>query len=349
MLAKDVGIVGYGAYVPKLRIKAQTIANMWGEDPVRIEEGLGIKEKAVANFDEDTATIAVEASKIAIARANIKGEEIDAIYVGSESHPYAVKPTATIVAEAIDATPHLTAADWEFACKAGTAAIQAIYSMVKAGTTRYGLAIGSDTAQAKPGDALEYSAASGGAAYVIGDKNVAAKILYTTSYTTDTPDFWRRAHALYPEHGGRFTGEPGYFRHVYECTKKILDETGYKIRDFNHIIFHQPNAKFPLAIAKKFGIEKKQIETGLVVPYIGNTYSGASLIGLANVLDNAKKGELILMTSFGSGAGSDSFIIETTDLIEEINKKETKLIEFIKNKKYIDYATYVKLRGKLRT
>ncbi|MEM4331236.1 MAG: hydroxymethylglutaryl-CoA synthase [Candidatus Anstonellales archaeon] len=343
------GIVSYGGYVPKLRIKSNVIAHVWGEDPVRIEEGLGIKEKAVANFDEDTATIAVEAARIALERVDIEAREIGAIYVGSESHPYAVKPTATIDGEAIDAFPFSTAADWEFACKAGTAAMQAVFGMVKAGNIKYGLAIGADTAQSKPGDALEYSAASGGAAFLIGNENVIAEILYTCSYTTDTPDFWRRAHALYPSHGGRFTGEPGYFRHVYECTKKALDETGYKISDFSHVIFHQPNAKFPLSIAKKLGVDKKQMSHSLLVPYIGNTYSGASMLALANVLDNAKAGELILLTSFGSGAGSDSFIFEVKDKIKEVQNRSIKLEYFIKNKQYIDYATYVKVRGKLKT
>ncbi len=342
------GIVGYGGYIPKFRILTKEIANIWGEDSRRIEEGLGIKEKSVANIDEDTATIAVEAALIALERASINGEEIEAIYVGSESHPYAVKPTATIVAEAINASPHLTAADWEFACKAGTAALQAIFAKVKSGLIKYGLAIGADTAQARPADALEYSAASGGAAFIIGKDNITAEIIHTTSYTTDTPDFWRRQHAFYPMHAGRFTGEPAYFRHVIECTKKALEETGYKISDFNHVIFHQPNTKFPLAAAKKLGVSNEQLKHGLLSTYIGNTYSGNSMLGLVNVLDNAKADELILLTSYGSGAGSDSFIIKTTELIEEIKEKGIKLAEFIKDKKYIDYPTYIKLRRKIK-
>ena len=116
-----VGIVGYGAHVPSYRIKVEEIAKVWGDDPVALSNGLVVNEKSVPSADEDTATIAVTAARYALARAKIDPSKIGAVYVGSESHPYAVKPTASIVAEAVCATPKLTAADLEFACKAGTA------------------------------------------------------------------------------------------------------------------------------------------------------------------------------------------------------------------------------------
>lgn len=165
------GIVGYGAYIPVYRIKTADIARVWGEDSDRIETGLGILEKAVGGVDEDTATISVEAAKNALRRAGIDPRRLGALYVGSESHPYAVKPTATVVAEAIGATPNLTAADLEFACKAGTAGLQIVLAMVDAKAIEYGMAIGADTSQSRPGDALEYSAASGGAAFIAGPDN----------------------------------------------------------------------------------------------------------------------------------------------------------------------------------
>ena len=101
-------------------------------------------------MDEDTATISVEAARNAIARG-ADPKKIGAIYVGSESHPYAVKPTATIVAAAIGAGPKMTAADFEFACKAGTAAIQTCMGVVSAGIAETAMAIGADTSQGAPG------------------------------------------------------------------------------------------------------------------------------------------------------------------------------------------------------
>ncbi|MFH1394017.1 MAG: hydroxymethylglutaryl-CoA synthase [Candidatus Micrarchaeota archaeon] len=343
------GIVGYGAYIPVYRIKTAEIAKVWAEEPERIEKGLGILEKAVGGLDEDAATIAVEAARNAMARGDIEPEELKALYVGSESHPYAVKPTATIVAEAIGATPNLTAADLEFACKAGTAGMQMVLGMVDGGMIKYGMSIGADTAQGRPGDALEYSAASGGAAFIAGpDKESLAIVEDTFSFTTDTPDFWRRQHADYPSHGGRFTGAPAYFKHVSGATDGLLEKTGTKVGDYDYVVFHQPNAKFPLQIAKKMGIPTEKLKTGLLTPVVGNTYSGAAMLGLTAVLDEAKPGSRILMTSFGSGAGSDSFSITVTDRIEGARNKATTTREYVGRKKYIDYSTYLKYRRKLR-
>ncbi len=343
------GIVGYGAYIPVYRIKTAEIAKVWGEDAERIANGLGITEKAVAGVDEDAATIAVEAARNAMARADIDPEELKALYVGSESHPYAVKPTATIVAEAIGATPNLTAADLEFACKAGTAGLQMVLGMVESKMIKYGMAIGSDTAQGRPGDALEYSAASGGAALIAGPTSESLAVVEDTfSFTTDTPDFWRRQGADYPSHGGRFTGAPAYFKHVEGATKGLLEKTGTKTTDYDHVVFHQPNAKFPLQMAKRLDIPKEKLKAGLLAPIVGNTYSGASMLGLAAVLDEAKTGNRILVTSFGSGAGSDSFAITVTDKIEELRNKAPLTKDYIDKKEYIDYATYLKYRRKLK-
>jgi len=343
------GIIGYGAYVPKYRIKSETIAEVWGEEPDRIQKGLGIMEKSVPASDEDSATMAVDSARIALERAGISPAEIGAVYVGSESHPYAVKPTATIVAQAIGATPNLTAADLEFACKAGTAGMQMCMGLVDSKMIQYGLAIGTDTAQGRPGDALEYSAAAGAASYVIGADDESLAIFEDTfSYTTDTPDFWRRSKADFPSHGGRFTGEPAYFKHVQGGFNGLMEKMDEKIENFDYFIFHQPNAKFPYAVAKKLGVPKEKLAQGMLCPTIGNTYSGNVPLALANVLDVAKPGERIFVTSFGSGAGSDAFSIKVTDKIEEARKHGYPLSHFIENKEYIPYAIYAKLRRKYK-
>lgn len=343
------GIVGYGSYIPIFRIKSAEIAKVWGEEAERIERGLGIIEKAVGGVDEDAATIAVEAAKNALLRANLDSTKLGALYVGSESHPYAVKPTGTIVAEAIGATPNLTCADLEFACKAGTAGLQIVMAMVDSGMIKYGMAIGADTAQGRPGDALEYSAASGGAAFITGANSESVAIIESTfSYTTDTPDFWRRQHADYPTHGGRFTGKPAYFKHVTAATEGLLQKTGTKVTDYDYVVFHQPNGRFPLEAGKKLGIPMEKLKTGLLTPVVGNTYSGASMLGLSAVLDEAKPGNKILVTSYGSGAGSDSFAIRVTDRIEEVRNLAPTTKDYITKKKYIDYATYIKFRKKIK-
>lgn len=352
-MAQAVGIVGYGTCVPKYRIKAGEIARVWGEEPDRITKGLGVFEKSVPDVDQDAATLAVEAARNALLLGGIDPQTIGAVYVGSESHPYAVKPTATIVAEAIGATPNLTAADLEFACKAGTAGIQICMGLVGSNMVRYGLAIGSDTSQGRPGDALEYTASAGAAAYIIGRdrEEFVAKIEDTFSFTTDTPDFWRREGATFPSHGGRFTGAPAYFRHVMGATQGLFEKTNTKAADYDYFVFHQPNGKFPLEAAKKMGIDVEKVKPGLFTPVIGNTYSGASPIGLAGVLDIAKPGQRIMVTSFGSGAGSDSFSILVEEGILEKRKNYSgwRLSDYIAEKEYVDYGVYVKNRRKLKS
>ena len=159
----NVGITGYGAYIPKYRVSVNEIASVWHEDGPLMSKSLNVIEKSVPDLDEDTITISVMATRNAMARAKISASDIGAIYVGSESHPYAVKPSAVTVGEAIGATPVMTAADFEFACKAGSAAMQAAIGLVKSGEIIQGLAIGADCAQGRPGDPLEYTASAGGA------------------------------------------------------------------------------------------------------------------------------------------------------------------------------------------
>ena len=286
----QVGIVGYGAYIPRYRIKVESIASVWGADAEGYKRGLQLKEKSVPAPDQDTITLSVEAARYALKRAGLDGSVIGAVYVGSESHPYAVKPTGTILAEAIGATPECHTADYEFACKAGTEAMYVCYAQVKAGLIDYGLGIGGDTSQGAPGDALEYSASAGAAAYIFGTKNILASVDETYAFMTDTPDFWRREHQYYPQHAGRFTGEPAYFKHTLGAAKGIMKKSGLTADDFDYVVFHQPNGKFPMLAGKRLGFPREKVEAGWLVPWLGNTYSGASPLGLTAVLDVAEPG-----------------------------------------------------------
>jgi hydroxymethylglutaryl-CoA synthase len=341
----ETGIVGYGCYIPRYRLPAAEIARVWSGG----EGGLPITEKAVPGPDEDTVTIALEAARNALARAQIDPCQIGAVWVGSESHPYAVKPTSTIVAEAIGATPHTQAGDWEFACKAGTEAMQAGIGFVASGMSPYVLAIGADTAQGRPGDALEFTAAAGGAAYIIG---AAADSLATFeasySFVTDTPDFWRRPSAPYPSHGQRFTGEPAYFHHVTSAGETLMSELGRTAKDYNYVVLHQPNAKFPERAAAMLGFEKEQWQTGLLCPVVGNTYSGAAMLGLTAILDEAQPGDRVLCVSFGSGAGSDAFSLLVTERVSGKSRLSPTTQAYIKRRTEIDYATYARYRKKLQ-
>ena len=342
------GIVSYGAFVPRKRIKTEEIARQWGKNPETIRRGLLLEEKSVPGLDEDTITISVAAGRAALDRCDIAPSRIGAVYIGSESHPYAVKPSGTVVAEALGIGPEVHVADFEFACKAGTEAMFVALSLVESERVEYALAIGADTSHGAPNDALEFSASAGGAAYIFGETDLMAEVLETYSFTTDTPDFWRREGQFYPQHAGRFTGEPAYFHHVLSSARGLLKKSGLEPKDFRFAVFHMPNGKFPLSAAKTLGFEKEQTDVGYVVPTMGNTYSGSSPTGLAAILDVADPGDLILITSFGSGAGSDSFALRATELLAERRGRAATVRSMLEGpRRYLTYGQYAKLREKI--
>jgi len=343
------GIVGYGACVPRHRITTEEIARQWGKVPETIKRGLMLEEKSVPAPDEDTITISVTAARDAILRAGIEPAQIGAVYIGSESHPYAVKPSGTVLIDALGIGPEVHVADFEFACKAGTEAMFVALGLVESGRVDYALGIGADTSQGAPNDALEFSASAGGAAYIMGKDNLLVDVIDTYSYTSDTPDFWRREGEYYPRHGGRFTGEPAYFKHVLAATRGMLEKTGMKPEDFRFAVLHMPNGKFPLQAGKTLGFSQEQMETGWVVNKMGNTYSGSSPTGLAAILDVADPDDMILLTSFGSGAGSDSFVLRATNLLPERRGAGRTVRSMLDGpRRYLTYGQYAGFREKIR-
>ena len=342
---RDVGIVGYGAYVPRYRLPAAEVARVWTDG----SGGLPIKEKAVAGLDEDTLTMSLEAARNALARARIDPQDLRAVWVGSESHPYAVKPTSTIVAEAIGATPYVQAADLEFACKAGSEAIVMGVGIVGSGMGRYVLAIGMDTAQGRPGDALEYTAASGARPLSSARPRRASRSTKRCYRTLPT----RRTSGGGPMRTipATATASPAS-RPISNTSPARAGSSwtswaqGRPITRTRSSISRTPNSRS--ARPRCWGSRQEQIKTGLLVPVIGNTYAGSSLIGLTAILDEAKPGDRVFMVSFGSGAGSDAFSIRVTDRILEARDRAPKTQDYIARRVVIDYATYARYRHKLQ-
>lgn len=348
---KLTGIINYGTAIPKYRLKLADIAKAWRKNPDDILNSLGIKEKSVSGIDEDAVTLALEAGFSALKTFGINQTEIEAVLIGSESHPYAVNPSSTIVGELLGIGTNYLAADLEFACKAGSAGIQMIAGLISSGQAKFGLAIGTDTAQSKTHDALEYTSASGAAAFLLGSENSAVTLLDYTSYSSDTPDFWRRDGISYPSHAGRFTGEPAYFAHVIGAALRLFKKSQCKPKDVTNCVFHMPNAGFPRDVAGRLGFTPEQLRPSLVVDEIGNPYSASSLLGLAATLDQAKTGDTIFMVSYGSGAGSDAFLWRVNKEIvhiQEIRKKNKLCVQDqIKDKIYIDYTRYLQQTHKI--
>ena len=335
------GLVGYGVYTSRFRIK---------------EGGI---ERAVPFTDEDAVTAAVEAGKLALIHAGIDSGLVGKVYVGSESNPYAVKPIASKVAQVLKLGEEdgdiqaVDAVDTEFACKAASSMFKDAVALVnypKLGM-KNAMVIGADNSQAAPrgcpGGELDLFVGYGGAAFIFGKNDVIAEFEGWYSCTSDTPDFWRRDGQQFPMHGGRFTGDPAYFKHVRKASTKLMEKLSLKASDINYFVAHQPNPQFPVKVAKDLGFKPEQYEVSLQVNKFGNTYSGCSPLGLAAVLDVAKPEERVLITSYGSGAGSDSYVLRTTDQLvgkrqrQKINVKYQAENPFVE---YVDYTTYRRLK-----
>lgn len=343
------GIVSYGTYIPKYRIRVEDIAKAWQKDPQDIISGIKVDEKAVPNTDEDAITMAVDSAYRALHAISLDPQKIESVYIGSESHPYAVNPSSTIIAEALGVGNNYLSVDMKFACKAATAAVQVTEALIKSGQLSYGLVIGSDTAQAKPHDILEYTAAAVAVSFILGKKpqEVVAEITHMSSFSSNTPDFWRRDGVRYPSHFGRFTGQPAYFSHVMGEAKSMLVKSKLTPSDFSYCVFHMPNGKFPRAAAKALGFTASQLAPSLVVEKVGNPYTASAMLGLSAVLDIAKPGDKIFFVSYGSGAGSDGFIFKVTKNIKTLQKKLVPVARQIEDKEYINYLDYLKKTHKL--
>jgi hydroxymethylglutaryl-CoA synthase len=335
------GIVGYGVYTSKFRIKE------------------GSLERSVPFIDEDSITAAVEAGKLALIHSGVDSSLVGKVYVGSESNPYAVKPIASKVAQVLklgeedEDVQGVDAVDTEFACKAATSMFKDAASLVsypKMGV-QYAMVIGADNSQAAPRDSpggeLDFFVGFGGCAYIFGKRDVIAELEGWYSCTSDTPDFWRRDGEPYPMHGGRFTGDPAYFKHIRKAAKKLMERLSLQPSDINYFVAHQPNVQFPVRIARELGFKEEQYLPSLQVAKFGNTYSGSSPVGLAAVLDIAKPNERILIVSYGSGAGSDAYSFITTGQIAEKRQRQKMTVRYQAENpflEYVDYTTYRRLK-----
>ena len=335
------GIVGYGVYTSRFRIKEGSI------------------ERSVPFIDEDSITAAVEAGKLALIHSGIDNSHVGKIYVGSESNPYAVKPIASKVAQVLklgeenEDVQGVDAVDTEFACKAATSMFKDAASLVNypKSNIKYAMVIGTDNSQAAPRDCpggeLDLFVGYGAAAFIFGKQDVIAEIEGWYSCTSDTPDFWRRDGEPHPMHGGRFTGDPAYFKHIRMSSKKLMERLNLQIGDVDYFVAHQPNVQFPVRIAKELGFKEEQYVPMLQVAKFGNTYSGASPVGLAAVLDIAKPDDRILVASYGSGAGSDAYsLITTSQLLDKRHRQKMTIAYQAQNPflEHVDYTTYRRLK-----
>jgi len=364
-----VGIVGYGVYIPWERIETAKIVRerekKRGKELEKVLEkvrhGLLLREKSVASHTEDTITIATEAAENAIRMAGVSPQDIGSVTVGSESKPYAVGTIARHIASFIGIGENVFIADLEGACNSGMQGVDFIEAEIRSGRIRYGLAVGSDVAQAERGDPLEYAAGAGAGAFVLGKSDVIATIEDVAPYSSLFMDFWRRDESPVPRHFGRTTVE-AYKSHVIGAIANLFRKhPELSLSGFDAITFHQPSGYLPMktcnvftedknpyvkdaSIAERMRLTEAEIERK-VKPWFrvldtGNTYAASTLISLASVLDSAKPGDQVLAVSYGSGAYSNATWLEVQDGIEEKRGRVPTVDDYVKRKTEIRIDTY---------
>jgi hydroxymethylglutaryl-CoA synthase len=362
------GIVGYGVYIPCERIQTEYIVRAregkrkdLDEFLDKVRNGLLLRSKSIADFSEDPITMATEAAENALIMSGIDPKKIGSVVAGSESKPYAVGSTARHVASFIGVGSEAFVSDIEGACNAGMQSVDFVRAQVNSGEIEYGLAIGSDIAQAPEGDPLEYAAGAGAAAYVIGKDELVASIEDMAPYSSLTMDFWRREEAVVPKHLGKTTVE-AYMRHIIGAIQTLLKRhPDLKVSDFDNITFHQPSGYMPLKTCKALlspspdwtddlnlsermkltqeDIEQK-IKPWLRVLDTGNTYAASTPISLASILDKSNPGDNILAVSYGSGAYAIATWINVKDKLKKRIGKIPSVQDYVDRKVEIRLETY---------
>jgi hydroxymethylglutaryl-CoA synthase len=371
MLGEKVGIVGYGAYVPIQRIRSELIVRKREANRKdlpdfldKVRNGLLLRDKSVAGMTEDSITIATEAAQNALDMARVDPAKVETVAVGSESKPYAVGTIARHVASFLGLGNNVYIADLEGACNSGMQSNVFIESQILSGRIKYGLAIGTDVAQAPKGDPLEYACGAAAGAFLLGNDDPVATIEDTAAYSSLTLDFWRRDGVRVPSHFGRTTVE-AYIKHVIGAIEGMLEKhPEMSLQDFDYITFHQPSGYMPMKTCKTLAQDKipildhpeledrirltpqfieERVRPWLRVLDTGNTYAAATLVATCDILDHAKPGENILAVSYGSGAYTIATWLHVEDAIVRKRGRTPTVQDYLKRGREISYRTYRRL------
>ena len=371
MPTERVGIIGYGAYVPRQRIQTELIVReREGKRPDlpefldKVKNGLLLREKSIAGITEDSITIATEAAQNAIDMARIDPAEIETVAAGSESKPYAVGTIARHVASFLGLGNHVYVADLEGACNSGMQSNAFVESQILSGRIKYGLAIGTDVAQAPEGDPLEYACGAAAGAFLLGKDDPVATIEDTAAYSSLTLDFWRRDGIHVPSHFGRTTVE-AYIKHVIGAIERLLvKHPEISLQDFDYITFHQPSGYMPMKTCKTLAQDEipildnpevadrirltpqfieERIRPWLRVLDTGNTYAAATLVATCDILDHAKPGEDVLAVSYGSGAYTIATWLHVEDGILRKRGRTPSVRDYLNRRRDITMRSYRRL------
>jgi hydroxymethylglutaryl-CoA synthase len=329
-----VGITGYGVCVPRLRLDRATVAaaHSWHAPALK---GLGKGVKAIADWDEDSVTMGVEA-----ARGCVGDIAIDAIYLASTSLPFADRQNAGIIKEALALPDSVGTVDITGSQRAGVSALLLAHKAVGAGAV---LCVAAEKHKAQPGSEVELTSGDGAAAFAVGAEGLIAELIGSHCLSTDFIDHFRAAGSDV-SHGweGRWVRDEGYGKILPTALASALQAAGVEASEIDRLAFSAPMKGVVANAAKTLGIRAEAIDDTLAF-HMGHAGTAQSLILLARALEEALPGQTILVAGFGQGC--EVLIFRTTDAIAEYRSKRPLTAALARGETTSNYFRYLALNG----
>ncbi len=328
-----VGITSYGAYIPWLRINRKTISSAMGW----FNPGALPGEKAVANYDEDTITMAVAAGIDCL--NGFEREKTDGLYFATTTSPFKERQGAGIIATVLDLHPDIRTADFTDSTKAGTTALLSAFDAVKSGSAKNMVLCTSDCRMEKAGSSQEQMYGDGAAALLIGDTNIIASVEGSYSDFYDFMGHWRAASDKFDRAWeDRWIRDEGYVKMIPEAIAGLLKKYELNIKNFTKVIYPCPYAREHAAIGKVLGADPSQIQDTMFTS-IGDTGTAHPLMMLVAALEEAKPGDKILVASFGNGC--DVLFLQVTEEIKKLGERRGIKKHLAQKKELDSYEKYV--------
>jgi hydroxymethylglutaryl-CoA synthase len=327
------GIVSYGAYIPFYRLSRSEIAGAWG-----VRGGTG--ERAVANYDEDSLTMAVAAARDCV--NGIDTAKIDGVYFASTTAPYKEKQSAATIAAVLGLSPETITIDFSGSLRCGTNALSAAMDAVDSGTRQNILVCTADSRPGYPAGPDEMNFGDGAAAVLVGSQDAIATIdQYYTRYQ-EIQDVWRSDRDTYVRTAeDRFASDMGYSRVMADCIGAFLGKNSLTTADFTKAAIYSPNQRQQNRLSRKLGFKDGQVDDVLLTQ-VGNTGSAMCLMNLVSALEQSNRGDRIMLANYGNGC--DIFALTTTDATTRLAERRG-ISKYLSSKNMLTpYSRYLKWR-----
>lgn len=332
-----VGIVSYGAYIPALRIDRNVIAEVWGRNAIG-------GERSVANHDEDSITMAVEAAANCLLDTAADREGIGGLYFASTTAPYQEKMSSTLIATVLDLGREIETTDFGNSLRSGTGALKAALGMTGCGSTKNLLVTAADQRLAYPRSDQEQVFGDGAAAVLVGTENLAATFEESYALCEEIVDVWRNPEDRYVKSWeNRFVLEEGFTAGMTEAVSGLLKKCNLKASDIAKAILPAPDARTHRTLAQKLGFDAKTQVQDPLITNVGYCGTAQPLIMLAAALEAAKPGDLLLLAAYGEGA--DALLFKVTDGIGRQASHRTLQSFFAQKRMLTSYTRYLSYRG----